>query len=215
MAFAADGRSGGRAPRRAAIAGLAFAAVVAVIAAVIPASMDHLLSHPAEYGATHDAYVGGIGDATTFAQNSARVAAIPEVAAASGILEAQAFVNDDPMELLALSPVEGRPAITPHVLTGREPIRADEVAMGQVSMREHGLEIGDRVSMQVKSESTDVQVEATIVGTVALHGETDTEPGRGILASWDAVPRVSAGRGAVLDHRAVRSRSDGPPGLPS
>ena len=41
--------------------------------------------------------------------------------------------------------------------------------------------------MQIKSESNDVDAEATIVGTVALHGETETEPGRGIFASWDAV----------------------------
>ena len=62
---------------------------------------------------------------------------ISEVAAASGILEAQAFVDDDLLELLALAPVEGRDPITPRILSGREPLRADEVAMGQVTMREH------------------------------------------------------------------------------
>ena len=113
-----------------------------MIAAVIPASMNHLLSHPAEYGAKHDAYVGGIGEAKTFEDNSASVASIPEVAAAAGIMEAQAFVDDDPMQMLAFAPLPDQrgitprtlPVITPRILTGREPIREDEVAMGQVSM---------------------------------------------------------------------------------
>ena len=187
LTFAGDGRPAGRTARRAAVTGIGAAAVVAVLAVMLPASLTNLVDHPEEYGAMHDAYVGGTGADDAYGDNVERVGKLPHVEAAAGVMETTVFTQGEKVELLSLVPIEGEQPITPKILDGREPIREHEVVLGRATMRDLDLEIGDRIDLKVRTEEIQADVQTTIVGTAVVHGETDTEPGRGGFVSYDAL----------------------------
>ncbi|HKY14242.1 MAG TPA: ABC transporter permease [Microthrixaceae bacterium] len=191
VTFAGDGRPAGRTARRAAVTTVGAAAVVAMLAVILPASLTELVDDAEEYGAVHDAYVGGTGAEDAYDDNVERVGDLPHVEAAGGVMQSTAYAQGESMELLTFVPIEGQQPIRPKILDGREPIREDEVVLGRATMRDLGLDVGDRVELKVRTEEIEEDVPATIVGTAVVHGETDTEPGRGGFVSYDAIRAVA------------------------
>jgi hypothetical protein len=132
------------------------AGVVAIL--VLGASLDRLVATPGAWGWTFD---------THSSVPARRLARDPAVAAVTTAHFVQIRIEGRAIEALTLRPVKG--AITPTVVDGRPPRRADEVALGGDALGDFGAELGDTVS----ANGRDGPVRFRVVGQVAFPSVDD------------------------------------------
>ena len=163
----------------------ALAAAAVVSAAMLVGGLDHTLADPVRYGARWDAVIDApvsIGQERAFATVLRADERLTDVAAQ---LYTEAAIGDEVTLVHALDPIVGD-AITPVVVDGREPIRPGEIALGGVTMRALGVEIGDAAPVALLSVLEPRTVMATVVGQVIINDGFSVEAGDGglVTAAW-------------------------------
>jgi ABC-type lipoprotein release transport system permease subunit len=184
-------------PVRAALAGTVAAVCAITVAAGYAASLARLTGTPSNYGVTWDLAVVSVGTAEAADPVAQRLIDHPQVAAVAGLLSGQALVDGRDVPLMAIEDRKGR--LPPAVVEGRAPQRLDEIALGSITLRRLGKQVGDTV--QVAAESWRVPRPLRVVGRAVLNqGGIDhvITPGNGGLLHPDRLRRLASDPQAVF-----------------
>lgn len=181
--------------------------IVAVTGAFVFArNLNDILTTPASYGWNWDLVAsGGEGDPDYVAEVESKLRASPHVAAFSRAKIATTTWRGRDLETLGVQQRQGD--VAPVVLEGRYPMRSDEVALATRTLREEGLDIGERVifpgSPSVCGDGRDCDVTFTIVGRVVHWGE-GSDPDDGAALTMEGQERIRNSEG--FDDFLVRIR---------
>jgi ABC-type lipoprotein release transport system permease subunit len=194
------GRGRTAVPVRPALLG-AVAGIAGVVAALtFAASLDRLVSTPADYG-----WNWGISP-DLFEGDAELLADQEEVEAVAQLRLQQIVVGDRQVQGMAIAPVKGNPSFT--ILSGRMPASASEVVIGPVTADRAGVGLGDEVVV----EGPDGPVDLTVVG-LALFPVFDENPFNdsvGLHPDLLGEVAVSDGFGAsIVSFRSGMSRAEG------
>jgi hypothetical protein len=169
----------------------AVVAVAAVAAAVtFGSSLDHLAGAPALQGWAGDAIVGNPrGRFDSPDREARRLADNPLVGGFSSLTTpAEQSIRVDGVDVVAfgIDPLEG--TVLPPTIQGRRVRSADELALGPVTLRRLGREVGDVVEVAARDRRRRVR----IVGTTLLHSQlsNDLTMGAGALLTLDGLHRL-------------------------
>jgi FtsX-like permease family len=189
------GRGRTAVPIRSAITAAAGAVCALTVAATFSASMLRLLGDPLAYGVSWDVSVGNFADPQGAELAAKKLAANPAVAAYAGIVTGleDPLIDGRSVQIIALAPGKGE--LPPVVVEGRAPTQPDEIALGSVTMRTLGKQIGE-----------------TVVATTAGASRRLRVVGRLIVSTGDSNAAVTPGRGAIAHVDLWRHLS--PPGTP-
>ncbi len=185
------GRGGHGLPFGAAIASLALAVAALAAAMGLGTSLDALTSAPERFGApwdfsfaqTFDRPPGEGGGAEAFLSGS------DDVAAAAGIVGADVEIGGRVYWAQSFQPVEGiATVVRPPITAGREPVRADEIALGAITMRQLGVGIGDTVHVASTVTSSEPSP-MTVVGTAVINDTYEGSPGLGAVVTPEWLAR--------------------------
>jgi hypothetical protein len=177
-------------PTRSTLAGAIVGGVVIAATVTFVASLGAAIAHPDRYGLNFDGAIlytnhgGGTWQPIDDIERPLRED--PGVAETGRLRIAEVSVGAKPLMTLAFS---GPDDLGPTIVRGRMPAAVDEVALGQVTLQDLGVSIGDRVAVASPGFTGD----ARIVGVVVL-------PSQGFYNTTDA---TSPGVGAVVDDRAL------------
>jgi hypothetical protein len=152
-------------PVRSAIVGLALTVAAMIAAFGFAASMRHFVDTPALWGLT-----GDFGTGQPFVGDLFEKRAMPAIERSPGFsdLTVGNFQNSVylasgngvvAVDAWGLSPDKGAP-VTPTLLAGRWPSSDDEIALGAVTLRQLGLDVGETVHVSAGERGSDL----TIVG---------------------------------------------------
>lgn len=149
IGYALESRGDDReAPTRTTLAGATAGVFVTVLAVTFVAGVDHFLTTPTAYGWAFDLVVdtdtdgGGPGPAATLGRY---LDASDEVRAWAGTAVVQAVIDGRPESVMAVG--DGRQDIGGTLLEGRYPANDHEVALGTVTARALGVDVGDEVDL--------------------------------------------------------------------
>jgi hypothetical protein len=175
------GRGRTAVPVRAALAGAAAAVCAVTAAAGFGASLARLVSTPPGYGVTWDVSVGGFASAAAAEPVARRLLGNSEVAAMAAMLgETNASIDGRYVPIMAIE--ERRGSLPPAVIEGREPLRPDEIALGSITLRSLGKQVGDTVTVAAEQRPAR---RLRVVGRVVLN-----QP------HWDSV--ITQGKGGIV-----------------
>ena len=190
------GRGGNGLPFGAAIATVALAVAAFIAAIGLGSSLTALTGTPERFGAPwdfsfaqpYDAPLDG-GRAETFLTRS------DDVAAAAGIVGTDIEIDGRVYWAQSFQPVPGvEDVVDPPITAGREPVRADEIALGAITMRQLGVGIGDTVRVASTVTSSEPSP-MTVVGTTLINDTYEGSPGLGAVVTpeWlaQAAPEAS------------------------
>lgn len=187
LGMTVGGRRDGRGlPLGTAVAGLAVAVASVVAATGLTTSLDRLTGTPERFGAPWDISVAANGLYTASGEQelTALLHDGPTVAAA-GIVGTEIQIGGETLWVQTFRPIGDLPRIRPVITAGREPVAADEIALGSISMDELGVRIGDTVqasgTITGQAEST-----MTVVGRTVINDTYEDSPGRGgvVAPEW-------------------------------
>jgi hypothetical protein len=157
------GRRAGAVPVRSAFAGIAIGLTGVLAAGVLATSFHHLEAHPAAWGWTWSSQPDYFGDDDP-GEVAARLAADRGLDAVGNYTTATVQLDGAPMTGASLPTLRG--TLSPTVVRGRLPARADEVALGEETRRALGVAIGGRVRGSDTAGGS--PHELTVVGTVLV-----------------------------------------------
>lgn len=164
--------------------------IAALIASLtFAASLDRLVSTPRDYGSNFNAMVLDNDlegrEREAYAAMTTLLDAAPEVESWSLLYAEQVEL---PSGVVAVNAVgfEKSDTASPTLVKGRFPTRADEIALGAITMRREGVGIGDQI--EVGRQTSDDPLSLTVVGQVVLPG----------VASYLASDQAALGVGAML-----------------
>jgi FtsX-like permease family len=185
------GRGRTAVPVRAALAGTV-AAVCAITAATgYAASLAHLTSTPSNYGVTWDLSVRTYGPAAAAKPAAQRLVKHPQVATVAALLSlGSIYADGQPLPLMAIEDRKGRLPLA--MVEGRQPERSNEIALGSITLRRLGKQLGDTV--KVAGEGWWQASRMKIVGRAVLNeGGFDGSftPGTGGLVHPDRLRRLA------------------------
>ena len=195
--FALDpGRGANSVPTRSTLIGASSGVAIAVAVVVIATSLNHLVATPRLYGSDWDATISFSGANADIEEEQAGSPQVvvdaldddPAVAAWSPIAAAQVEIDGRPVQALAF--LDGARPIEPTIAAGRAPDGADEIALGQLTMDQLGVEVGDVVEVAGDDRSV---AKATVVGRAILPA----------LAQYSGSDKTSLGEGALLGDRSA------------
>lgn len=175
-------------PVRAALVGAVSSVAAVVLALSFAASLSHLFASPSLYGWNWDALYGNpysedkAGFVTPILRDS------HDVGAFSTVSFAQVDINGVRTQALAFDRVQG--SVLPSLVEGRAPERPDEIAVGGITLRDTGVDLGDVVTLRTGSG----ELQAQVVGRVVLPGlgQYDLEGlGEGVLMTQGGLERLS------------------------
>jgi hypothetical protein len=189
------GRGRTAVPIRSAIIAAAGAVCALTVAVTFSASLLGLLGDRRAYGVTWDVSVGNFSDPQTADQGAKKLAANPAVAAYAGVVTGleDPLLDGRSVQIMALAPGKGE--LLPAVIEGRAPTQPDEIALGSVTMRTLGKQIGETVQASTTGASRRLRV-----------------VGRLVVSTGDANAAVTPGKGAIAHVGLWRHLS--PPGTP-
>ena len=102
-------------------------------------------------------------------------------------------IGTESLWALALEPVdEATPVVAPTITRGREPLRASEIALGDLTLRRLGLQIGDEVPVAASAAGATSQPHI-IVGTAVINATDEGSPGLGAVLSPEGILGVAPG----------------------
>ncbi|HEX6786798.1 MAG TPA: FtsX-like permease family protein, partial [Acidimicrobiales bacterium] len=186
------GRDGVSLPVGTAMAGVVLASSVLVVAPGLVASLHHLVSTPAGYGVTWDRSISGLqaGEPPGVREHLRTLGGVERTAAMYGT---ELVVGTESLWAVALEPVdETTPAVAPTITRGREPLRASEIALGELTLRRLGAQLGDEVPVAASVAGATPQPH-TIVGTAVINATDEGSPGLGAVLSPEGIRRVAPG----------------------
>lgn len=204
-------------PSRSTLVGAAVGVLVIVASATFGASLNRFVDEPDRYGWAFDLVLSagevsdGQGD-RVFAEIVDAATADSDVAGLASMVSLQAVVAGRAEPVMGVRRLgEGSP-VGPTIVRGRAPTAADEVAVGEQTLRRLGRSICDELVV-------DDEVPFTIVGTTVLFPSPDSNSGDalvlggGLLFTFDGVARIAgddvgAGAGSLL----VALHDDADPG---
>jgi len=170
------------APIGTAVAGTAVAVAALVAAVTLSGSVTTVMSDPVHTGAPYDA----IGTWVAFGEESGTidelVAGIDGITAAAVLMGDTVEINGEELWLQAFVPVEGQPEIEPIVMAGRAPVDDDEIAIGSLTARDLGVDIGDQLTVERQAVGLE-PFEVTVVGTTMINDAWEPNAGIGAIAS--------------------------------
>lgn len=142
-----------RTPSRVAIGGGAILLAIVTAIGVYLSGVDHVFTSPPAHGWSWNAAVGNT-NFTLAPDTASKLAGDRRVAASTDAEYGAATVDGKYAEFLVYDPAGSAP---PGVLAGRLPERADEVALGALTMRKTGASIGSTVELSfVVGDSGDI-----------------------------------------------------------
>ena len=186
MRFALEaGRGRTAVPVRSTILAVALATALLAGTLTFGSSLGRLLETPREYGWDWDVRAG--------------VPALPDLSAVlTPVLQADRAVDELSVVAVNQVAIEGRRVdamavdatqglVIPPVVAGRPPYAPDEVALGEVTMRDVGVSVGDSVEMRIGERASRVRV----VGRAVFPDFGDAgQLGSGALLTVDGLARV-------------------------
>jgi len=190
------GHDGVGLPVGTAMAGVVLASSVLVIAPGLVASLHHLVATPARYGATWDRSISSLqsGEPPGVREH---LGALDGVERAAAMYGTELVVGTESLWAVALEPVdEATPPVAPTITRGREPLRASEIALGDLSLRRLGVQIGDEVLVAASIAGATPQP-LTVVGTAVINATDEGSPGLGAVLSPEGMVRVAPGTAAT------------------
>ncbi len=198
------GRGAGSVPLRSAVLGIAIGVGGLVGAGVIATSLHDLSSEPSRWGWNWSTIPDYFGDAKTSQVESdlvgdARVDAVGELTSASLLLDGRNVTG------YSLDTMKGDLSLTS--LEGRLPDRPDEIVLGEQTISDLGLSVGDTVD--VLGSSTGETHPLRIVGTALLPPIEERTIGLGAVMTPEALVSTTSDDlgSSVVVHYA--------PGLPA
>ena len=183
------GRGRTAVPVRTTIVGCALAIGTVVAAVTFAVSLDHLVSTPRLYGWSWDLRVTTSGDDAADAAAVTRTVdrtlhRAASVRAYSDTVISRIDVDGVTVTALGVHPRKG--VVEPTIVSGRAPIRADEVALGARTLDQIGASVGDRV--RVRPDAGGAPEQLRVVGRVVLPG----------LGTYPGSDKTALGEGALL-----------------
>ena len=145
LRFAFTGRAGERGSTLSAVAGVALIVGGLVAAAVFGVSLNRLVGSPDRYGANYDYAVGDNGGSSIDESLVQALRAEPDITALTLYAYGAARVDSTTVELVGMQPIRGN--LVPKLSKGRNPIGADEVALGLLTARALDADVGDSITM--------------------------------------------------------------------
>ena len=157
------GRARATVPTRSALVGITAGVAGVVAAAVFLASLSTAISTPRDYGWTWSArpdYVGGGSPE----QMLSELASDDSVTAAGAVFQGDTNILGATVPTEAFVAVKG--SVGPPVVRGRLPANAGEIALGESTLRDTGLDIGAIVPVTpAGGEATDFVIVGEVVGS--------------------------------------------------
>ncbi len=175
------GRGRTAVPVRTAIVAAAASVALVLAAVFFSSSLSDSREHPSRYGVTWDVAAGSMSTPEEATALADQVRAIPGIAAFAG-MGTTAF--DTPFgEIPTVMLRQEQGVVTPLITEGRAP-GPGEVALGALTMHEHGLHIGDQLQItDAIAGSHSFEISGTVVLNVA-GVDVSIPPGRGALFDW-------------------------------
>jgi ABC-type lipoprotein release transport system permease subunit len=202
------GRAGAGVPVGTAIVGVALAVGVIVASAGLVASLTELVDVPSRFGATWDLSIGSLQQGEPEGVRD-RLQGIGGIERAGALLGTELIVGTESLWATAIEPVGAALApVTPAILRGREPIRADEIGLGELTRARLGVQIGDQVPVAASLAGAR-PLSMTVVGTAVINSTDEGSPGLGAVLSPEGLRELLPAASAttfVVDLR------DGEPG---
>jgi MacB-like periplasmic core domain len=185
-----SGQGAAALPARTAAVGVVVAVAAVTAALTFGSSLGHLADTPALQGWAGDAIVGnprGLFESPD--REARRLARNPLVGGFSSLtVPVEQTIRVDGVQLVSfgIDPLEG--AVLPPALQGRQVRSAGELALGPVSLRRLGRQVGDVVEVA----AGDRRQRLRIVGTTLLHSQlsNDLTMGAGALLTLDGLRRL-------------------------
>jgi FtsX-like permease family len=173
------GRGPSAVPVRSAVLAAAAGVAALTVAVTFGASLLGLVGDPHAYGVTWDVKVGGFVDRQAAEQAARRLAANPAVAAFAGAVTQppDSRIDGRAVHLLAFTPGKGE--LLPAVVQGRPPIQSDEIALGSITMRELGKQIGDTAQASTAGASQRLRIVGRVLFNNTALATTAVGPGKG------------------------------------
>jgi hypothetical protein len=192
----AFGRGKGRAagPMRSAMIGIAVGTIGAIAATFVLVSLNDLVDDPARWGLPWDGQV-------TYSDPSVVDSTIDQLGDddlvdGAALLET-VIVQAGGEELSGYAFTSPDDAITPTVRRGRLPEADDEVALGEQSMDDLDVDIGDTLTVDGATDedpdTDEPDVDLEVVGAVVLPTYNDPKPALGSVLTPDGLDRVRRG----------------------
>jgi FtsX-like permease family len=180
-------------PVRTSIGGAVVGLTALVAALVFGASLTHLLTSPPLYGVTWDTEIWNNNGPGAIGAGAPVVRADPDVASAAFIQTGVDFqFRGRTVDGFAFSPVKGTFAAT--MLTGREPVTADEVAFGASTAAQLGVRAGATLTGHAENDLAPL-VPVRMVGVAVLPpGDPSTHFGDGVIVTRQALVRLAGGQ---------------------
>ena len=197
--FAGDGGAGRRAvPVKTAMAGMALAVTGLLAAGVIDTSFSDLESTPSRWGLAWSSMPDYFGDGNV-AELEARLLDDDRVEAVARWSVDTVVLDGEAITGYSLEPLRGSMALT--VVEGVLPSGPAEITLGQATMDDLGVAIGDTVDAHRMAEGGGL-VPLTVVGSVVLPPTDEYELDVGAVLTPDGLAGV--GRGEVLSSVVLR-----------
>lgn len=194
---AATGGSGGTAASSgsgAATAGLAVAIGAVVASLTFGAGLLALVGNPSAYGWPWDIVVAPPGDDDHVDTIRDRVDESAAIAGSSELVADQLMIGDDRIPAVGVAtPVEEGAGLT--IVAGRQPMAADEIALGGRTMRQLGTAIGQQIEVGADDDTRLL----TVVGQAVFPG----------IGTYSGADRTELGKGALLDSETLASAGEG------
>ena len=187
------GRGPGSVPVRTSIGGAVVGLTAMVAALVFGASLTHLLTSPPLYGVTWDTEIWNNNGPGAIGAAGPVVRADPDVVTAAFIQTGLDFrFEGRTLTGFTYAPVKGTFAAA--MLTGREPVTADEVAFGANTAAQLGVQAGTTVTGQAEHGQAPL-VPVRVVGTAVLPpGDVSAHLGDGVIVTRQALLRLAGGQ---------------------
>lgn len=185
------GRGRTAVPVRSALLGALLGVSGLVAAGVIGTSLHELVVAPERWGFNWSATGTPLDPSTLEAQ-------VPRIGDEDGVDGVAVYrlglldLDGEQVAGHALQLPQGRMQYT--LLDGDRPEADDEIALGEITRRRLGVEIGDTV---VATDPDDQEIDLEVVGTVALPVFQDREPGVGAALSFGGWERVALSGGTT------------------
>jgi hypothetical protein len=162
-------RSEGSTPLGTAVTGATLATMTVVAALGIGSSLDGLRAAPERIGAPWDISIATANGDPRATEAREVLADRTEITAAAAIVGTDADIGGRAVWVHAFEPLEGVDAVVPPpILSGRAPASETEIALGAVTARDVGAEIGDTVTLRSTTTRDEARV-LTVVGTAIVN----------------------------------------------
>jgi hypothetical protein len=171
---------------RSAMIGIAVGTVGAVASTFVLVSLHALIDEPDRWGVTWDG-VGALGDPTLL-DTAVDLLADDDDLTAIGVLDL-GLVQSDGTDIATYAFTSAEGSIEPTVRRGRLPADDDEIALGELSMGELDVDIGDTIAVDGVNNEDPVPLE--VVGAVALPPYNDSRPAMGAVMTPDGLAPVN------------------------